>query len=200
MATALRFTAQPQSAQTDASLGSIVVAAVDSTGATVSDFSGTVTIVIGANPSGGTLAGLTSAATSGGVATFSGLSIDKAGSGYTLAASTLGLKTAASGTFAVTAPPPVNHPPVVNAGGNQSAVVAVLYQLNASFTDQDGDGPWTYAINWGDGTSQTGTLSAQGAIGPTHTYVLTGVYTITVTVTDSHGASGSDSKSLNVTL
>ncbi|HEX4633920.1 MAG TPA: PKD domain-containing protein, partial [Gemmatimonadales bacterium] len=104
--------------------------------------------------------------------------------------------------FAITcqASPPPNNPPVVNAGGNQSAIEAVLYQLNASFTDVDGDGPWTYNINWGDGSSSTGTLSAQGAIGPSHTYVLPGAYTITVTVTDSHGATGSDSKTLNVTL
>ena len=107
-----------------------------------------------------------------------------------------------SASFAITcvAPPPTNHPPVVNAGGNQSAVEAVLYQLNASFTDVDGDGPWAYNVNWGDGTSSSGTLSAQGAIGPTHTYLLPNDYTITVTVTDAHGASGTDSKILHVTL
>jgi hypothetical protein len=108
-----------------------------------------------------------------------------------------------SASFAVTcqgSPPPTNHPPVVNAGGNQNQLVSLLYQLNASFTDQDGDGPWTYQVNWGDGSSTSGTLSAQGAIGPGHTYVLPGSYQITVTVTDAHGASGSDSKTLNVTL
>jgi PKD repeat protein len=89
---------------------------------------------------------------------------------------------------------------VVSAGGNQSSLLAVLYQLNASFSDPDGDGPWSYQVNWGDGTSTSGTLSAQGAIGPGHTYLLPGAYTITVTVTDSHGAPGSDSKTLNVTL
>ncbi len=291
MATSLQFTTQPQSAQTGGSLGTFTVAAVDSAGTVVTDFNGTVTLAIGTNPGGGTLSGTTSVALGNGVATFSGLSIDRAGNGYTLTASTSGLKSAASSPFNVTtpppttgsltvttattgsnlpssgytisldggsgqaigtngsltlnnltagshtvtisgvasnctvgggtsqavtvpaggstsasfaitcvAPPPTNHPPVVNAGGNQSAVEAVLYQLNASFTDVDGDGPWTYDVNWGDGTSSSGTLSAQGAIGPSHTYVLPSDYTITVTVTDAHGASGTDSKTLHVTL
>ena len=44
----------------------------------------TVTIAIGTNPSGGTLSGTTSRPTSGGVATFDDLSINKPGLGYTL--------------------------------------------------------------------------------------------------------------------
>jgi hypothetical protein len=176
------------------------VAAVDSTGATVTAFSGTVTIAIGTNAGGGTLSGTTSVGTSGGVATFPALSIDKAGTGYTLSATTLGLSSATSTSFDVTQPTSTNHPPVVNAGGNQNQLVSVLYQLNASFTDVDGDGPWSYAVNWGDGTSSTGSLSTPGAVGPGHTYVLPGSYQITVTVTDSHGATGSDTKTLNVTV
>ena len=200
MATALEFTAQPQSAETGASLGTVTVAAVDSTGTVVTAFSGTVTLAIGTNPAGGALSGTVSVALGNGVATFSGLSIDKAGNGYTLTASTSGLKSATSSTFDITAPPPTNQPPVVNAGGNQSAVEAVLYQLNASFTDADNNGPWTYNVNWGDGTSSQGTLSAQGAVGPTHTYILPGSYQITVTVTDGDGGTGSDSKTLTVTV
>ena len=292
MATALKFTGEPQSAQTGASIGTITVAAVDSTGATVTDFSGTVTLAIGANPGGGTLSGTASTATSGGVATFSGLSIDKAGTGYTLAATTLGLNSATSTSFEITAQtpppttgsltvttstsgsnldpdgyavgvdggvsqsisdngsvtfsnlssgshtvtlsglasncqsgstsqtasvpaggsasvsfavtcqasPPPNQPPVVNAGGNQTQVVAVLYTLNASFSDPDANGPWTFAINWGDGSSSSGSVSAQGAISPTHTYAVTGNYQITVSVTDAGGLTGSDSKTLTVIL
>lgn len=108
-----------------------------------------------------------------------------------------------SASFAVTcqgSPPPANQPPVVSAGGNQSVLEGVLYQLNASFTDPDDNGPWIYSVNWGDGTSDSGTLSAQGAIGPTHTYLAPGSYQITVTVTDAGGASGSDTKTLTVTL
>src|SRR5213078_3121620 len=46
-----------------------------------------VTLAIGTNAGGGTLSGTTTIAASGGVATFSDLSINKTGIGYTLAAS-----------------------------------------------------------------------------------------------------------------
>jgi PKD repeat protein len=94
----------------------------------------------------------------------------------------------------------VNQPPVVNAGSNQTVVLGVLYTVHASFNDPD-NGPWTYTIDWGDGTSTTGSASVSpGTIARTHTYVLLGNYTIRVTVTDSRGASGSGSKVLTVIL
>ncbi len=49
-----------------------------------SDSSISVTLTLGANPAGGTLGGTTTQTVSGGVATFTNLSIDTAGSGYTL--------------------------------------------------------------------------------------------------------------------
>ena len=46
-----------------------------------------VTIAVGSNPGGGTLSGTTTVKVSGGVATFGNLSINRAGTGYTLVAS-----------------------------------------------------------------------------------------------------------------
>ena len=66
------------------------------------DNADTVTLAIGTNPGGGTLSGTLTVTVSGGVATFSDLSIDKAGSGYTLAANGVGLAAVASGGFAIT--------------------------------------------------------------------------------------------------
>ena len=61
-----------------------------------------ITVSIGANPSGGTLTGTTTAVTdAAGVATFNDLSIDKAGPGYTLAATSAGLAPTTSAAFAV---------------------------------------------------------------------------------------------------
>ena len=51
------------------------------------DNSTKVTLTIGTNPSSGTLSGGGQTTASSGVATFSGLSIDKFGNGYTLVAS-----------------------------------------------------------------------------------------------------------------
>ena len=79
-------------------------------------------------------------------------------------------------------------------------LVGVLYALaNASFSDPDNDGPWSYTINWGDRSSSSGSRSSQGALTGAHNYLLPGSYSITVTVTDSHGATGSDTKALTVT-
>lgn len=63
-----------------------------------------VTIGIGANPGGGTLAGTLTVNTDGtGVATFSGISINKAGAGYTLVASSGDYSGVVSTSFTVTA-------------------------------------------------------------------------------------------------
>jgi uncharacterized repeat protein (TIGR01451 family) len=80
----------------------VTVRAVDADGATVPSFTGSVTIALGTNPSGGTLSGTTTVAAVGGVATFGNLSIDEAGAGYTLAASAAGLSGATSNPFAIT--------------------------------------------------------------------------------------------------
>jgi PKD repeat protein len=104
-----------------------------------------------------------------------------------------------SRTVAVTAP---NQPPVVNAGPDQTAVTGLLYSFSPSFSDANGNGPWSYTINWGDGSSTTGSRTAQGAFSVGHTYViiLPRSFTITVTVRDASGASGSDQKVVSVLL
>ncbi len=93
-----------------------------------------------------------------------------------------------------------NQPPSVDAGPDQTVLLALLYTLSTSFSDPNGDGPWSYTITWGDGSSSSGSTSNQGSLTATHTYLLLGTYQIGVTVTDSHGASGSDTKVLTVIL
>ncbi len=61
-----------------------------------------VTVAIGTNPGGGTLAGTLTRAAVAGTATFNDLSIDKAGVGYTLTAASTGLTGATSGAFDIT--------------------------------------------------------------------------------------------------
>jgi PKD repeat protein len=108
-----------------------------------------------------------------------------------------GATNSVSHTVTVTAP---NTAPVVNAGADETVLLGVLYTLNASFSDPD-NGPWTYTINWGDGSTSSGSKSSAGTITAGHTYLgLLTTRTITVTVTDSKGASGSDQKVITLIL
>src|SRR5438445_872637 len=68
----------------------------------VTSFTGLVTVAIAANPGGGTLSGMTPVAAVGGLATFSDLSIDKVGTGYTQFFSADGLLGVTSATFNLT--------------------------------------------------------------------------------------------------
>ena len=109
-----------------------------------------------------------------------------------------GAKNSSSQSVTVTQP---NRPPTVNAGPDQIVVLGALYTLNASFSDPDNDGPWSYTIDWGDGSTSTGTMTSQGTISRGHTYLLILTQrTIRVTVRDAHGASGSDTKVITLVL
>ena len=96
----LVFTVQPSSAPAASTISPPVeVTVADAKGNTVTGYGGSVTIAIGTNPSGGTLFGTTTQPVSSGVATFSNLSIDLAGTGYTLQASSGALTNFISASF-----------------------------------------------------------------------------------------------------
>ena len=103
VAAKLAFTAGPVSAAAGASLGTIQVTAQDAEGNPVQSYTANVSLVIGNNPSGGALSGVTTVAAASGVATFTGLSIDKAGAGYTLSVSSGALTGATSTPFGISA-------------------------------------------------------------------------------------------------
>jgi len=79
----------------------VQVAALDTLGNVLTAFGGTVRVVLGSNPSGGTLAGTVSVTASSGVAFFDTLVISTAGSGYTLVASAPGFGSIVSAPFTV---------------------------------------------------------------------------------------------------
>jgi hypothetical protein len=84
----LAFTVQPGNTTAGAAITpAIQVAAQDQFGNTVASYTQMVGLAIGTNPAGGSLSGTSSKAAVAGVATFDGLSINAAGSGYTLVAS-----------------------------------------------------------------------------------------------------------------
>jgi hypothetical protein len=78
-----------------------VVEVQDAGGYVVTNYTGSITLTIATNPGSGTLAGTTIVPVSNGKASFSGLSIDKPGTGYTLQASS-GALTRTSTVFNIT--------------------------------------------------------------------------------------------------
>jgi trimeric autotransporter adhesin len=80
-----------------------IVAVADVGGNTVTGRSATVTLAIGTNPGGGPLTCTTNPlAASAGVATYAGCSINNAGNGYTLTATSPGLTSATTSGFDIT--------------------------------------------------------------------------------------------------
>lgn len=102
----LVFTVQPAGANAaEIITPAIQVAALDSSGATDVTFTGTVTIRLGSNPTGGFLEGTTTVAAFSGVAAFGDLTVDRPGNGFTLVATAPGAQAATSAGFNI-APPP----------------------------------------------------------------------------------------------
>jgi murein DD-endopeptidase MepM/ murein hydrolase activator NlpD len=100
----LLFLQQPSDTVSGQTIGpAVTVEIVDQFGNVLTnDNSDTVTVALGNNPGGGTLSGTLTITVSAGVATFSDLSIDQIGDGYTLFASANGLTAIESNPFSIT--------------------------------------------------------------------------------------------------
>jgi hypothetical protein len=99
-ATALVIRTQPTNAPAGSAIpGSLTVAVQDSLGNVVTSSTASITVAIGTNPDGGTLSGTVTRNAASGVASFSDLSLDKVGNGYTLTVSSTGLTGATSAAF-----------------------------------------------------------------------------------------------------
>jgi len=98
----LVVTTQPPSSSAAGSGFSLKATVEDKFGNILTSYSGTATISFGNNAGGGTLSGTTTVSIVNGVATFSGLSINKAASGYTLQISTSGLASGLTNSFMIT--------------------------------------------------------------------------------------------------
>src|SRR5256714_753877 len=125
------------------------VTAVDSAGRVDTTFQLPVTLTLDANPGRATLAGTRTVAAVRGVATFSDLSLNQPGTGYTLLATAPGVQGVTSPPFDVTAPPP------------PTGSLTVSTSTSGSSPDPDG---YTFSVDGG----------ASQAIGIDATITLTG--------------------------
>ncbi len=135
----LSFAVPPSTTAAGASITpAVVVQAHDAFDNAVPGFHDTVTIALGANPTGATLLGLTKGVAVSGVTSFPGLHLTRSGSGYTLAATAPGLGLDSSTTFAIT-PGPV------------SAAQSALGVSPASITASSGSSAATITVTVHDG-------------------------------------------------
>ncbi len=168
-ASQLVFTTQPAGTTAGGAIGAVVTAR-DNQGNRATGFGGSVAVAItsGTGTANAHLIGTASVTASSGVATFSGLSIDSVGTGYTLTASASGTSNGVSGGFAITAGAATQI--ALNAGNNQSATVntAVTTAPSVIVRDQFGNVvpgvSVTFAVASGGG-SLTGGSATTGSNG-----------------------------------
>ena len=201
----LAFTVQPASTAAGATIApDVTVWVEDASGNLVTTDTSLVTVAIDTNPSTGTLSGTTSAAASGGIATFSNLSIDNAGTGYTLKATDGTLTSVTSNPFNVLGATQLAfgvQPSVTGAGQTitpavtvriedangdvvpaSTASVSLAILSNPSLGSLTGGG----AVAAADGVATFGSLSIDNP-GTGYTFVAT-----------SNGLSGATSNAFNI--
>ena len=140
----LGFTVQPSPGVSGAVITPAVAVAVqDAGGNVITTATHSITVAIGTNAGSGTLSGTTTVAAVNGVATFSNLSIDNAGTGYTLTATAANLAGGTSAAFSIRNP-------------------LVLTTITAGYFHSCGLAPGGAAWCWG--TNGSGQLGA--AVGP----------------------------------
>jgi hypothetical protein len=119
----LQFQQQPSNAMGGAVISPAVTVRILDANNNPTASTANVSIAIGANPGSGTLGGTLTVAAVSGTATFGSLSIDKAGAGYTLVASSAGLTAATSNAFDIT-PKTTYTGPTATGSGTASASVS----------------------------------------------------------------------------
>ena len=167
--THLAFLVGPSTTVAGATMTPAVTVAVEDANNNVEtgDNATTVGLSIGTNPSGGTLSGGAAAAVSAGVATFSLLSINHPGTGYTLsAASTPAYTPATSSAFDITPGAAsklafTQSPATTVAGSTMTTVTVAVEDANGNV--ETGDGSTQVALAFGTNAGG-GTLSGGSAV------------------------------------
>ena len=186
----LAFGQQPTTTAAGASISPAVTVQIQDQFGNVTTSTANVAMAIGTNPAGGTLSGTTSVAAVNGTATFSTLNIDKAGTGYTLSASSGALPGATSSAFNITAGAvsagnstvSANPTSVIADGSTTSTITVTL--LDSGNNPVSGK---TVTLSQGTGSSTisaaSGPSNASGVV--TFTVKDTKAEAVTYTATDS---------------
>lgn len=135
-----------------------VVECETASGNTGTSFTGNVTVALGNNPTGATLGGTKAVAASAGFATFSTLTLDRSGKGFTLRATANNLKTTTSTAFDIATELKFTTQPVGTITNTALADIVVAVQDSAGNTDTNYDGVITLTKFIGPG-NVSGTLA-----------------------------------------
>jgi hypothetical protein len=144
----------------------------------------TVTMTIGTNPSSGTLGGTTTVTVSGGVATFSTLSINQVGNGYTLTSSSGSLTGATSASFNITAPVTTHY----SVSAPASSMAGASFSLTVTALDASG-----HVVPGYTGTVHFSSSDANATLPADYTFISTdmGSHTFSVTLKTAGSQAGS---------
>ena len=211
-ATKVVFQVQPQSALAGVQFASPVKVYVsDALGDTVTDATNLITIAI--TPSTGTtgaiLNGTTTVAAVAGVATFPNLSVDRAGTGYTLTATAAPLTPAVSSAFAVAVPPTILLTPssrtftATVGGGNPAPQTVAVTNSGGSTLSGLAIGTITYgagATGWLAAAVSPAAAPATVTLTPTLGTLAAGTYTATVPVTSTAAGVTNSPQNIAVTF
>ena len=87
----------------------------------------------------------------------------------------------------------VTTAPTVEIGADAGLLAGATFTRSGVITDPDAGDAWTANVDYGDGSGALPLVVTGTGFTLSHVYAASGTYTITVTVTDSRGASGQDS-------
>lgn len=167
----LAFTSQPSTATAGVVFTPITVAIEDPSGHPVASATNAVTVALGANQGGATLLGTTTVTAVNGIATFQDLSIEKAGTGYTLVAFSDSVMRATSVPFAIDRAAPAQLAFAVQPGATeytQPITPAIQVAIQDAFGNPEPNATSVITIAIGtnpNGGTLSGTIAATAVNG-----------------------------------
>ncbi|HEX9895151.1 MAG TPA: Ig-like domain-containing protein, partial [Gemmatimonadales bacterium] len=174
----LGFTTQPSNATAGQAFGPVRVAVQDEIGGTVTGATNQVTLELSDNPGNATLTGPLTVTAVAGIATFANLVLNKAGTGYTLRATSGSLSPAISSPFSITAGPATALGITTQPPGSAQSGVPLTQPPVVQVQDDHGNpvgqaGVQITAVMVGAGATLSGTTTA--TTNPSGTATFTGL-------------------------
>jgi hypothetical protein len=198
----LAITTEPPFSVAPGNTFGLTVAVETLSGNIIPNYSGSVSIALANNPGGGTLGGVLTTNAMNGVATFSGLTLEAMGNGYTIEATSGSLKPALTDPFNVTLQQNPGGPTIVAAAAAlPNPVMGTTTELLVAATDPAGASSLSYAWETIGGPSAPIGFSDNGtnsAASTRATFAKPGVYKFQVTVTDPSGLEATSNVTVTV--